>query len=119
AGNVWLYVLPDGVDYAELFKPSFWKSEAKHIRLWDSIRVYTDSNKFAAELLVTSANANAAFIAVSELWRRDLETVDYAAETIEGYSYEWTGGFDKFVIRRIADGHVMQRGLMTPEDCKY
>lgn len=119
ASRAWTAIVPDGVAYADVLKPAYWKLNARRMSARDTIDVVNDAFTFYAKLLVVSSNPSADTVELRELYRRDLDPPKVDEPDINGFTLSWRGGFDKWTVVRAGDGHVMKKGIGSRDEARY
>jgi hypothetical protein len=119
ASRAWTAIVPDGVAYADLLKPAYWKLNARRMCARDTIDVVNDAFTFYARLLVVSSNPATDTVEVRELYRRGFAPPNLDEQEINGFALSWRGGFDKWTVTRASDGHVMKKGIVSREEARY
>jgi hypothetical protein len=119
ASRAWTAIVPDGVAYADVLKPAYWKLNARRMSARDTIDVVNDAFTFYGKLLVVSSNPSTDTVEVRELYRRSLAPPSIDDQEINGFAVAWAGGFDKWTVTRASDGHVMRKGIVSREEARY
>jgi len=104
---------PDEVAFETLLESSYWRHVARNMHIGATIEVRNDALTFWALLIVTAHSAQADYVEVALLFKKDLTGAVSGARISEGYRYEYRGITDKWIVIRDVDGHVMRRGLDT------
>jgi len=100
-------------EYARLFDKNFWASCANRVRIGDELVVRPDDLSWRARLICVSADPARDFIELQEVSRVNLAPPSATLEAVEGFSTQYEGMTDKWVVYRVSDNHRMQAGFET------
>lgn len=111
--NEWGLNVPRELPYERLFEPGVWKLISRRLAIGDEITARCEALSYWAKLIVVAVDHVTAGVVVKELIKVDF------SEAGEGKSRDHLGYraidtrtlTDRWIVKRIADGHVMARGL--------
>lgn len=119
ASRAWTAIIPNGVAYADVLKPTYWKLNARRMSARDTIDVVNDAFTFYAKLLVVSSNPSTDTVEVRELFHRELDPPNNETQELNGFAVIWAGGLDKWTVRRVTDAHLMKSGIISREEARF
>lgn len=123
--NFWRVTLPVGIDYQELFVPSFWANVAAKLVRGDIIEVFVEDGSWYAQVIVrVQARTHAV---VGELLFTDFSANVAAAEPTSptpgaepagpAPTVEWKGPVHKYSVIR-HDGEYLKDGFETKAEAQ-
>lgn len=107
----WVADAVEGTTLEDVLEPSYWAHVAADMKPMARIEVRVDTGEWLAELLVINCGKN--WAQVHLLQHYGLVTRAETQPAADKYRVDWKGPHLKFVVVRLADSEVVQKGLAS------